>query len=122
MTDCSQQTFRFQALGPRKVEADFKGGNLSADGGVVLLREVDDQAGLIEGLAGCFQVFPISYQSFYRKISPQFYQSMSRAGIGWCTSRRQSRTRPLNDRAGRRHQGNFKMRSISATLSSWFIA
>ena len=59
MTDCSQQTFRFQALGPRKVEADFNGGNLSADDGVVLLREVDDQVGLIEGLAGCFHDFRV---------------------------------------------------------------
>lgn len=41
MTERIQQTFGFQELGRRKVEADFCGGNLSADGGVVLLREVD---------------------------------------------------------------------------------
>jgi hypothetical protein len=57
MTNCSQQTFSFQALGTRKVEADFKGGNLSADGGVVLLREVDSQLGLMENLADCFEDF-----------------------------------------------------------------
>jgi len=36
------------------VEADFKGGNLSADGGVTLLREVEAKSGLIDRLAGCF--------------------------------------------------------------------
>ena len=29
MTECNQQTFGFQALGKRKVEADLQGGNLS---------------------------------------------------------------------------------------------
>lgn len=54
MTECNQQSFGFQDLGKRKVQADFQGGNLSADGGVVLLREVDLQIGLIEELSGCF--------------------------------------------------------------------
>jgi hypothetical protein len=54
MTERIQQTFGFQALEKRKVEADFQGGNLSADGGVVLLREVDFQTGMIEQLARCF--------------------------------------------------------------------
>ncbi|MDF2376558.1 MAG: IS1380 family transposase, partial [Verrucomicrobiales bacterium] len=46
MTNCIQQTFAFQGLGKRKVEADFRGGNVSADGGVTLLREID----LLDGL------------------------------------------------------------------------
>jgi len=54
MTDCIQQTFAFQDLGGRKVEADFKGGNVSADGGVLLVREVDLRTGLIDQLAACF--------------------------------------------------------------------
>lgn len=54
MTDCIQQTFAFQDLGSRKVEADFKGGNVSADGGVLLLREVDLRTGMVEQLAHCF--------------------------------------------------------------------
>lgn len=57
MTDCIQETFGFQALETRKVEADFQGGDLSADGGVLLLRELDGQVGLIDGLAGCFRDF-----------------------------------------------------------------
>ncbi len=34
--------------------ADFNGGNVSADGGVLLLREVDVRTGLIDELAACF--------------------------------------------------------------------
>jgi len=44
----------FQDLGPRKVVADFSGGTLSSDGGVLLLRQVDQQLGLSRALAGCF--------------------------------------------------------------------
>jgi hypothetical protein len=54
MTECIQQTFGFQGLGKRKVEADFRGGNLSTDGGVLLIREVDSRTGLMDDLAGCF--------------------------------------------------------------------
>ncbi len=44
----------FQDLGPRKVVADFSGGTLSSDGGVLLLRQVDLCLGLTRRLAGCF--------------------------------------------------------------------
>jgi Transposase DDE domain group 1 len=54
MTDCCQQTFGFQALGSRRVEADFGGGHLSSDGGVLLLRETDRRLGLCDKLARCF--------------------------------------------------------------------
>jgi hypothetical protein len=53
-TDCKQQTFGFQALGSRRVEADFSGGHLSSEGGALLLREVDRIGRLSEQLAGCF--------------------------------------------------------------------
>lgn len=54
MTDCIQQTFGFQALGSRRVEADFSGGHLSSDGGALLLREMDRHLGLCDKLARCF--------------------------------------------------------------------
>jgi len=57
MTNCIQQTFAFQGLGKRKVEADFKGGNVSADGGVTLLREIDLLDGLTIQLSECFTDF-----------------------------------------------------------------
>jgi hypothetical protein len=53
-TDCQQTSFQFQALGRREVVADFSGGTLSSDGGVLLLRELDRSLGLTRRLAGCF--------------------------------------------------------------------
>jgi hypothetical protein len=53
-TDCSKQPLLFQDLGSRKVVADFTGGTLCSDGGVLLLREVDGPLGLTRKLAGCF--------------------------------------------------------------------
>lgn len=44
----------FQDLGVRKVVADFSGGRLSSDGGVLLLRQVDAGLGLSRRLARCF--------------------------------------------------------------------
>ena len=56
-TVCNQKTFAFQALGGRRVEADFSGGHLSSDGGSLLLREMDRRGRLCERLAGCFTDF-----------------------------------------------------------------
>jgi hypothetical protein len=53
-TDCKDQPLLFQDLGSRQVVADFSGGTLSSDGGVLLLREVDRRLGLTRELAECF--------------------------------------------------------------------
>lgn len=53
-TDCKNQPLLFQDLGPRKVVADFSGGTLSSDGGVLFLRQVDLSLGLTRRLADCF--------------------------------------------------------------------
>lgn len=54
VTDCSDTPLLFQDLGPRKVVADFSGGDLSTDGGALLLRQVDHGLGVSRTLAGCF--------------------------------------------------------------------
>jgi hypothetical protein len=54
-TDCKDQPLLFQDLGSRKVVADFSGGTLSSDGGVLLLRQVDQRLGLTRALAACFE-------------------------------------------------------------------
>jgi len=54
-TDCNAQSLLFQDLGSRQVVADFSGGTLSSDGGVLLLRQVDARLGLTHRLARCFQ-------------------------------------------------------------------
>jgi hypothetical protein len=53
-TQCRNQPLLFQELGSRKVVADFSGGTLSSDGGVLLLRQIDLSLGLTRRLAGCF--------------------------------------------------------------------
>lgn len=53
-TDCKQEPLLFQDLGSRKVVADFSGGTLSSDGGVLLVRQVDAGLGLTASLAQCF--------------------------------------------------------------------
>src|SRR5688572_1960234 len=53
-TDCNDQPMLFQDLGTRKVVADFSGGTLSSDGGVLLVRQVDLSLGLTRRLADCF--------------------------------------------------------------------
>jgi hypothetical protein len=49
-----EQTFSCQALGSRKVEADFSGGYLSSDGGSLLLREINRKHSFTAQLAECF--------------------------------------------------------------------
>ena len=53
-TDCKEQPLLFQDLGSRQVVVDFTGGTLSSDGGVLLLRQVDQALGVSRMLAGCF--------------------------------------------------------------------
>lgn len=54
VTECRNQPLLFQELGSRKVVADFSGGTLSTDGGVLFLRQVDLCLGLTRRLAACF--------------------------------------------------------------------
>jgi len=50
----ANQTFLFDDLGPRRVQADFSGGTLSTDAGALLLRQVDRNLGVARELAQCF--------------------------------------------------------------------
>ena len=45
----------FQDLGKRKVVGDFSGGRLSSDGGVLLLRQIDEGMGIIRTVARAFR-------------------------------------------------------------------
>ena len=53
-THCDSEPLLFQDLGRRKVVADFSGGYLSSDGGVLLLRQIDRGLGVSRTLAQCF--------------------------------------------------------------------
>lgn len=51
MTNCTQESFRFPVLKRRIVEANFQGGAITSDGGVLLLQQVDRRLGLCEAVA-----------------------------------------------------------------------
>lgn len=50
MTDCTQDLFHFPSFARRKIEASFTGGDVSSDGGVLLLRQADRRLGLTAAL------------------------------------------------------------------------
>ena len=50
MTECNGLPLLFSSLGGKKIVADFAGGELTSDGGLPLLREVDRKIGLIDAM------------------------------------------------------------------------
>jgi len=54
MTQCSDTGVVFKSLGRRKVVADFSGGQLTSDGGAVLLGQLDERVGLLDRFAELF--------------------------------------------------------------------
>ncbi len=57
-TDCTGKLFEFQPLEteekPKKVVAEFTGGDITSDGGSLFLREVENRFGIIKSFASCF--------------------------------------------------------------------
>ena len=54
MTDTTILPFSFPAVARKKVTADFDGGRLTSDGGVMLLAMAERRLGIAERLARCF--------------------------------------------------------------------
>ncbi len=57
MTQCTQDSFEFEAHFSRRVVAGFDGGTITSDAGALLLRQVDRRIGLLPRLARCFSDF-----------------------------------------------------------------
>jgi len=55
MPKCTAERMEFGRLGRRVIEADFTGGAIGSDGGVLLLRQVDDRIGLSRAVAGALK-------------------------------------------------------------------
>ena len=53
-TDCNSKQLQFQALGTRKVVADFDGGTITSDAGALLLREIEAANHFFDDFASCF--------------------------------------------------------------------
>jgi hypothetical protein len=54
MTECNQEVFSFAAHFSRRVEASFSAGQVSSDGGALLLRQADGRINLLGRVAACF--------------------------------------------------------------------
>ena len=53
-TECNPAYLDFPMLGSRQVLADFDGGDITSDGGALLLRETERLTGVIRQFAACF--------------------------------------------------------------------
>jgi Transposase DDE domain group 1 len=54
MTECSQSSFGFEALGSREIVARFDGGTIISDWGAFLLRQADQRLNLLPRPEECF--------------------------------------------------------------------
>ena len=54
MTQCKPEPFEFHALGSREVVGHFDGGDITSDGGGLMLREVEQRDGNSEEVRGMF--------------------------------------------------------------------
>jgi hypothetical protein len=53
-TECRSERLEFQAPGVRPIVAEFNGGTITSDGGVLLLKEVEAKRQIIKQFAACF--------------------------------------------------------------------
>ena len=51
VTDCTSLSFEFPACRKRRIEADLSGGEITSNGGVLLLRQADRLLGLTASVA-----------------------------------------------------------------------
>jgi len=72
----------FQDLGSRQVVADFSGGPLSSEGGVLFLRQTDQNLGLTLELARCF-VDGRDARFVDHALQQMLAQRIYAAGLGW---------------------------------------
>jgi hypothetical protein len=54
MTQCNPPRYLFPKLGRRDIAASFDGGEITSDAGGLLLKQVAEKTGILEGFAGCF--------------------------------------------------------------------
>lgn len=55
MPKCTTERMEFGRIGRRIIQADFTGGDISTDGGLMLLRQVDKRIGLTRAVAGALE-------------------------------------------------------------------
>jgi hypothetical protein len=53
MTECITKQLNFSFIRKQKITVDFKGGEITSDSGLLLVRQADNALQLITGMAGC---------------------------------------------------------------------
>lgn len=98
MTECTLPAFQFPAVRGRRVEFNFDGGDVSSDGGAILLREVDRKLGLTRRAA---RLFSDSRQAgkVEHSVREMFRQRVYGLALGY---------EDLNDHFQLRHDANLQ--------------
>ena len=83
MTECNQETFAFTAHFSRRVEAGFSAGQVSSDGGALLLREVDRKINLLGRLSAMLCRWPIAVADHAPARSEMLAQRIYGLALGY---------------------------------------
>ncbi len=116
MTECTQETFDFPACKRRRVEARFDGGDITSDGGVLLLQQADRQLGLSHAVAKAVED-PRRRASCTHDLASLIRQRLYGLALGY---------EDLNDHHALRHDlawqtavGRDETLASSSTLCRW---
>jgi len=83
MTECQQRSFGFARVCGRRVVADFEGGAISTDGGLLLLREVEGKTGLLRRAAGRLTEWRAAKGRVRHSLRSLFAQRVLAIAQGW---------------------------------------
>lgn len=81
MTECTQTDFNFPSCKSRKISADFSGGNITSNGGVLLLKQMDSKLGLTRAAARLIPD-PRRKASVKHSVEQMFRQRVYAIGCG----------------------------------------
>ena len=54
-TECTSPSYEFGRLSKRKIMVDFSGGDITSDGGLLLIRDIDELYRISERFSACFR-------------------------------------------------------------------
>lgn len=57
-TECTSTSYNFGRVSQRKLVTDFNGGDLTSDGGLLLIRQIDQVYRISDRLSECFTDHP----------------------------------------------------------------
>ena len=125
MTDDNLLPFAFPSVARKKVTADFDGGRLTSDGGVMLLSMAERRLGVAERLARCFpdrrDPARIIVSAVYRPYRWNFRNSLQSIATRHCKSLAQSFARDwfgarMRDQAPGAGGEDSKVHGISSSI------